>query len=121
MKLTIKEDFTKIYRSERGILLIMILNLALSIGLLIFSLVNLNPSSAVVKIGYGDIGGYRDGAWIDMLAFPLLAITFGILHNLLTLRIFHKRGGGMAKFFLLTTTGLIAGTFLVLMRLLGEG
>ena len=118
---TFKEDLIKIYHSEHGILLIMILNLLFSIGLLVFSLVSLNPNSAVVKIGYGDIGGYRDGTWQNMLAFPLLAIIFGVLHNFLALRIFRKRGGGMAKFFLITTTALIAGTFLVLIRLLGEG
>lgn len=118
---TFKEDFVKIYRTERGILILMIINLLLAIALLVFSLINLNPNSAVVKVGYGDIGGYRDGSWVDMLAFPLLAIVFGILHNLLALRIFHKRGGGMTKFFLITTTVLIAGTGLVLIRLLGEG
>lgn len=121
MKVTFKEDFTEIYHSERGILILMIINALLAIGLLIFSLATLNPDSTVVKIGYGDIGGYRDGSWMDMLAFSLLAIVFGALHNLLALRIFHKRGGGMAKFFLITTTVLIAGSILVLARLLGEG
>ena len=100
--------------------MVMILNLILSIALIIFSLISLNPESAVVKVGYGDIGGYRDGSWLDILAFPLLAIIFGVFHNLLALRIFHKRGSGMAKFFLIITTILILGTFLVLMRLLGE-
>ncbi|MBQ3353316.1 hypothetical protein IJG89_03185 [Candidatus Saccharibacteria bacterium] len=115
-----KADFLKIYRSERGLLIIMIFNLLLSIALCILALIKLNPNSAVVKIGYGDIGGYRDGTWVDMLAFPLLAMIFGIFHNLLTVKIFHKRGSGMAKFFLLITTVLILGTFLVLIRLLGE-
>lgn len=118
---TIKADLLKIYQTERGILVLMILNFLFSLGLLIFSLVQLNPNSAVVKIGYGDIGGYRDGTWLDMLAFPILALIFGILHNLLALRIFHKRGSGMTKFFLLTTTTFIAGAILVLIRLLGEG
>ena len=118
---TFKEDLIKIYQTERGILIFIILNTLLSIGLLVFSLINLNPNSTVVKIGYGDIGGYRDGGWFDMLAFPLLAIIFGFLHNLLALKIFHKRGGGMTKFFLLSTTALILGAFLVLIRLLWEG
>ena len=118
---TFKEDFIKIYQSERSVLILMILNLILAIALFVFSIINLNPSSTVVKIGYGDIGGYRDGTWIDMLAYPLLAVVFGVLHSLLTVRIFHKRGSGMAKFFLLTTTMLILGTFLVLIRTLGEG
>lgn len=118
---TFKEDFIKIYQTERGILILMIINLIFSILLFVFSIIKLNPDASVVKIGYGDIGGYRDGVWTTMLTFPILALIFGILHNFLTLRIFHKRGSGMAKFFLLTTTALIFGTFLVLIRLLGEG
>lgn len=121
MRLTFKEDIIKIYQTERGVLILMILNLLISIALLIFSLINLNPNSAVVKVGYGDIGGYRDGSWIDLLAFPLLAITFGVLHGFVAMRIFHKRGGGMTKFFLITTTMLIIGTLLVLIRLSKEG
>ena len=115
-----KSDFLKIYRNEHGVLIVMIMNLLFSIALFIFSLISLNPDSSVVKVGYGDIGGYRDGSWIDILAFPLLAIIFGVFHNLLAVRIFHKRGSGMAKFFLIITTILILGTFLVLVRLLGE-
>lgn len=102
-------------------LVLMVLNMVASLALLIFGVVNLNPNVAVVKIGYGDIGGYRDGSWIDMLAFPLLALTFGIFHNLIALKIYHKRGAGMTKFFILATSALIAGAFIVLIRLLREG
>ena len=98
----------------------MILNFLLALILFVFAIFNLNPSASVVKIGYGDIGGYRDGNWGDLLVFPIFAVILGVLHNLLALRIFHKRGGGMTKFFLLTTTALILGAFLVLTRLLGE-
>lgn len=118
---TIKEDFIELYRNERGIILLMIINFLLATGVCIFAIIRLNPSSPVVKIGYGDIGGYRDGSWFDMFAFPLLAITFGALHTLLATRIYHQRGSGMTKFFLLVTTCLIAGTLLVLIRLLKEG
>ena len=118
---TFKEDIIKIYQNERGILVIMIFNLLFAIGLLIYACTRLNPSAPLVKIGYGDIGGYRDGSWLDLLAFPLLALVFGVFHSFLALRIFHKRGGGMAKFFLITTTMLIFGTLLVLIRLSKEG
>lgn len=117
----LKTDFIEIYQNERGIIVFIIFNFLLSLGLLIFSITSLNPNASVVKVGYGDIGGYRDGVWSDLIAFPLLAITFGILHSLLAVRIFHKRGGGMAKFFLITTAFLILGATLVLTRLLGEG
>ena len=116
----IKEDFIKIYQTERGLLILMIFNLLISIVLLVFSIITLNPEAPVVRTGYGDIGGYRDGTWVSLLTFPILAVIFGVFHNILALRIFHKRGAGMAKFFLITTMFLIFGTALVLIRLLGE-
>ena len=115
-----KDNLITIYQSERGILILMILNLLLSIGIIIYTIINLNPNLAVVRTGYSDIGGYRDGSWNSLLVFPVLLVVFGIFHNLLALRIFEKRGGGMTKFFLLTTTTLILGTLLVFIRLLGE-
>ena len=117
---TLKEDLIKIYQTERGILLLMVFNVFAALALLIFSIITLNPEAPVVRVGYGDIGGYRDGTWIGLLTFPILAVVFGVFHNILTLRIFHKRGAGMAKFFLITTSCLIFGTALVLIRLLGE-
>ena len=115
------EDFKKLYFEERWMLILIILNFIASIVLLVFSIVNLNPNSAVVKIGYGDIGGYRDGAWTDMFAFPVLALLFGILHSLIAVKIYHRRGAGVTKFFLITTSMLIIGAFIVLIRLLKEG
>lgn len=114
------EDIKQIYHHERLTLVLMILNTLGAIALFIFSIIRLSPESAIVKIGYGDIGGYRNGSWADMLTFPILAIIFGLFHNLIALRIFEKRGAGMAKFFLLTTTLLIAGAFIVFLRLTGE-
>ena len=116
-----KEAFIKIYKTERGIILFMILNFILATILFVLSIINLNPNASIVKIGYGDIGGYRDGTWIDMLSFLFLAVLFGIIHSFLALRIYIKRGSGMSKFFLITTTALILGSILVLSRLLGEG
>lgn len=118
---TLREDFIKIIHTEHGVLLLMGLNFLLAIVLIVYSFVNLNPNSAVIPVGYGDIGGYRTGTWVDLLAFPLLALIFGVLHSFLAIRIFHKRGSGMTKFFLLTSSCLILGTALVLFRTLGEG
>ncbi|MBQ2673046.1 hypothetical protein IJG01_03725 [Candidatus Saccharibacteria bacterium] len=115
-----RKNIVKIYQTERGLMIIMGLNFVISVLLFILAVTHLNPNSAVVKIGYGDIGGYRDGTWVDMMAFPMLAVIFGVFHNLLAVRIFQKRGSGMAKFFLLTTSVLILGAILVLFRLFGE-
>ena len=117
----LKEDFLNIVHGDKAILVMMILNFVIAMVLLVLSLVNLSPNSAMVKTGYGDIGGYRDGSWTNTFSFSFAAILFGILHNLLALRVFHKRGSGMTKFFLVTTTMLIFGTFVVMFRLLREG
>ena len=112
------KDIKQIYRDERFMFALMVFNLLISVALLIFSISTLNPSSPMVKTGYGDIGGYRNGSWFDMISFPIFAVIFGVLHNLIAIRVFKKRGAGMTKFFLLTTTMLIIGTFIVLLRLL---
>ena len=114
------KDIKKAYHNERWMLVLMVLNLILSIALIVFGLIVINPESPIVKTGYGDIGGYRDGVWTDMLAFPLLGILFGIFHNFIALNIYHKRGAGMAKFFLIVTSAIIVGAFIVLIRLSGE-
>ena len=113
------EDFKKIWQNERLTLVLLILNILGSIALLVVGILKLNPDSVVVKIGYGDIGGYRNGSWADMLAFPLLAVIFGVFHSIIALRIYHKRGAGMTKFFLINTAVLIIGAFIVLFRLTG--
>lgn len=115
-----KEDFLEIYQNERWLLLLMLINLLISIVFFIFTIVRINPNSAVIKVGYGDIGGYRDGTWGDMLAFSILAIVFGVIHAFLVMRIYRKRGSGMAKFLLITTMLLIFGAILTHIRLIGE-
>ena len=89
--------------------------------MIILGFIFINPESAIVKTGYSDISGYHDGVWTDMLAFPLLGLILGFLHDFIAVNIFYKRGAGMAKFFLIVTTVLIAGAFIVLIRLSGEG
>ena len=111
-------DIKQIYHDERFMFVLMIFNFILSVILFIVDIVNLNPSSAVVKTGYGDRCGYRNGSREDILAFSVLAIVFGVFHNFIAIRIFKKRGAGMTKFFLLTTATIIMGTFIVLFRLL---
>jgi hypothetical protein len=109
--------------------------LVISIALLIFSLFNLNSTTSIVKASYGDIGryqggdwssmansgGYHDDVWTERFAFPLLAIIFGVLHNLIAIKVFEKKGSGMAGYFVLFSVSLALATFVVFIRLLGEG
>lgn len=125
----------EIYREHRGLFVGMIMVAVLSLIFLVFSLVTLSPSSAVVKTGYSDIGsfagddltgmrsagGYRDGAWGNMLVFPILALIIGVLHNLIAVRLYKRRGESSAKAFLAISVAILVGAFIVLLRLLGEG
>ena len=129
-----KEHIGEIYREHHGLFVGMVLVAILSLIFLIFSLVTLSPSSAIVKIGYSDIGsfagddltgmrsagGYRDGTWVTMLAFPLLALIIGILHNLIAMRLCKRRGESSARAFLTISALILVGAFVVLLRLLGE-
>lgn len=115
------DAFLKIAKNEKAILVWFFVNFVFSLPLFIVGILNLNSDSAVVKIGYGDIGGYRDGSWVDMLAFPILAVLFGILHSMIAVRIYTKKGAGMARIFLAISLAMIFVAFAILIRLVSEG
>ena len=114
---------------------LMVVMAVFSIILFIYSMANLHPNASVVKVSYGDIGryqggewssmsnsgGYHDGAWQTMLVYPLFALIFGVLHNVIALRIYRKKGDKVASVFLAVTIAMILFTTLTLWRLLGEG
>jgi hypothetical protein len=124
----IPENFKKIFESHKWLLVGQAMLLVVSIALFIFSLFNLGSNATVVKTSYGDIGryqggewssmansgGYHDDVWTERFAFPVLAIVFGILHNLLAIRIFEKKGAGMAGYFVIYSIFLVIATFIVL-------
>lgn len=118
----------EICRKQKPLMLAMIILAVLSIVLLIFALTTLRPQSTVVIVGYGDVygeiagisGGYRRDSWLNMLAFPALAVIYGFVHNLLILRVYRKYGKDAALVMAVATMLLIACTFVVMLRLLGE-
>lgn len=130
-----REYMGEIYRGHKGLLVLMSLLFLMSLVFFVFSLVSLSPGSAIVKVGYGDIGsfsgddltgmrlagGYRDGGWGNMLTFSFLSIIVGVLHNMLAIRIYKRRGEGIAKAFVILSMFVIVGAFIVLTRLLAEG
>ena len=131
----ISENFKKIFESHKMLLSAQVVLLVVSIALFIFSLLNLSSATSIVKTSYGDIGryqggdwssmansgGYHDDTWTERFAFPILAIIYGVLHNLIAVKIFEKKGSGMAGYFVLFSISLALVTFVVLGRLLGEG
>lgn len=133
------KDFRKtlgeIYREQRGLFGMMITLVIFAIATLVISLMTLSPSSAIVKVGYGDIGsfagddlagmriagGYRDGSWASMMTFAVLSIIIGLMHNLIAVRLYKRRGSGAAKAFVGISYAVLIGVIITLLRLLGEG
>lgn len=118
----------EICRKQKGLMAMMITLAVLSVILLVFSLTTLRPQSTVVIVGYGDVygeiagisGGYRRDSWLNMLAFPILAVIYGFVHNLLILRVYRKYGKDAAMVMAVATMLLVGGTVVVILRLLGE-
>ena len=108
-----------IFRQHKVLLILMLILFVMGLAFFIFSLFCIKPGIPVANIGYSDIDGYRSGAWGNLIAFPILALLFGIIHNLLAMRIFQKRGAGLAQVFVVISIFLVIGSFIVLLRLIG--
>ncbi len=77
----------------------------------------LRPQNTVVIVGYGDVygeiaglsGGYRRDSWMNMLAFPALAVIFGVVHNFIALRVYRKYGRDAAMMVVVRHNGVDCG------------
>lgn len=127
-KLNFRATWREVTKKQKPLVLAMIVLVVMSVILLIFTLFALRPQNTVVIVGYGDVygeiaglsGGYRRDSWMNMLAFPLLAVIFGVVHNFLALRIYQKHGRDLALTFIGMTMLLVVATLVVLLRLTGE-
>lgn len=117
----IKESFLLIVKKEHLLMFLMMLNLLIGMILVVVSLLSLNPSKVMVNVGYGDIGGYRTGAWSEMLMFPLLGVLVGIIHQFIVLRLYRSKGRSVATMFVSVSIIILLSAFFVLGRLLSEG
>lgn len=128
-RLGMMTSWREIVREQKGLLAAMIGLMAMSLILLVIALVTLRPQTTVVITGYGDVygelagltGGYRRESWLNMLAFPILALLFGVVHNFLAVRVYQKYGRDAALVLVVVTMLLVVATALVIFRLLGEG
>ncbi len=115
---SLKETIKQIYKEDKGLLICMVITLILGVFLFVYSILILDPDGSVLRIGYDDISrGYRNGAWNAMLVYPIAAVIFGVLHNMLAVRIFEKKGRGAAIVFLGLTIGIMIAMTLLMIRL----
>lgn len=127
-KLNLKMTWREVLKKQHNLMVAMIVLMVMSGVLLVFSLILLRPQSSVVVVGYTDVygeitglsGGYRRDNWMSMLAFPILAVIFGVVHNVIALRVYRKYGKNMAMAVVVGSMVLVLGAVVMLIRLLGE-
>lgn len=127
-KPSLSSVWKEVARKQKPLMIAMIVLMVASAILLIFSLTTLRPQNTVVIVGYGDVygeiagisGGYRRDSWMNMLAFPVLALIYGLLHNLMILKVYRKYGRDLAMMVAVASILLVVGTFVIIFRLLGE-
>ena len=125
------KTMVEIYEKHRGVLLLMAALLLISLAFFVHGVINLSPQSVMVKTGYGDIGryqggewsemqaagGYRDGGWAQMLAFPIMAIVLGVIHCFIALKLYRNKGVAMMGAFLFASILLVIVAWVVMIRL----
>jgi len=127
-KLNFLLTWREICRKQKGLMAAMIVMVVMAVVLLVFALVVLRPQNNIVIVGYGDVygeiaglsGGYRRDNWLNMMAFPILAVVFGVLHSLIVLRVYQRYGKQTAFMIVGVTMLLIVSAFVVVLRLVGE-
>lgn len=127
-KLKLKATWQEIYRKQKGLMVAMIALLALSVVIAIVLLFVLHPKNSVVIVGYGDVygeiagltGGYRRDSWLNLLAFPLLAVVLGVVHNVIAVRVYRKYGKETALMTVFASMLLLLGIIVIVFRLIGE-
>ncbi|MBQ6320967.1 hypothetical protein IJI17_01970 [Candidatus Saccharibacteria bacterium] len=130
----IGKGLAEIFRKEKGLFFGMVVLFLVGGLLILHTVVNFKVRGTTMYIGYSDIGkftggdwlslwnsgGYRTGGWAEMVVFPVLGLTLGVLHNMFAAQVYQRRGKGFASIFVLMSVLIGVGAFVLLLRLLGE-
>lgn len=127
-KLKLRATWQEICKKQKGLMVAMILLLVLAGVLAIVLLLVLHPKNSVVIVGYGDVygeiagltGGYRRDSWLNLLAFPLLSVVVGVIHDVIAVRIYQKYGKEAALMVIFASMLLLLGIIVIVFRLIGE-
>ncbi len=111
-----------IYAQDRRLILWAFGLAMLGMAIVIAAVVNLAPGVADGTIvRYSDSGGYEKGEWWEMLSFVLMGLALVVLHPMVAVRVYEKRGGSVAMAFLMISILIGLVVLMTLLRLVGEG
>ena len=116
------EDIKTIWKKDRGIFWWISVQFLVSLVLFLLPIINLNPSRPKVYARYSDISnGYSSSYWWYLISFSVLAVTLGIGHNLLSIKMHAKRGKDIARLFLGVSIAITIIAIRFLLSIIGEG
>ncbi len=116
------EDFKAIWKKDKSLFWWMAAQFIISVWLFLLPIINLNPNRPKVWARYSDISnGYAQSDWWYLISFAVIAIVLGIGHNLLSVKLYGKRGGDIARLFLGVSIMITIIAIRFLLSLVGEG
>ena len=117
----ITDGLKAIWKSDKLLIVVMLLSALLGGVIIVSALMSLAPSGMGTNVGYGDVGGYREGNWYYYVGFAMLGLIVGLGHNIIAIWLYGDKGRGAAMVFLLA--GILVGVlaFATLIGLVGGG
>lgn len=116
------EEIKTIWKKDRGLFWWIAAQFLIAAVLFILPIINLNPSRPKIYVRYSDISkGYYPSAWWYLISFSIIAVTLGIGHNLLSVKLYTKRGKDIARLFLGVSIVITIIAIKFLLSIIGEG
>jgi hypothetical protein len=110
----------EIAKNDHKVLIGIILVLLSSSVFIVMSLTNVKPSNLQVVFRYASLGeNYYNSAWYYLYTFPFLGVVLGLLHNLLTVKVYTKKGSTVALWFVGSGIILLLLTVITMSKILG--
>lgn len=116
------EEIKTIWKKDRGLFWWIAAQFLIAVVLFVLPIINLNPNHPKIYARYSDISnGYSSSYWWYLVSFSVLAFAFGIGHNLLSIKLYTKRGKDIARLFLGVSIAMAIIAIKFLMSIIGEG
>jgi len=109
-----------IINSDHRVLVAMVALLLSAIAIVSISLANVHVSNLPIWSRYTSLGAnYYDDQWQYLFVFVAEGIILGIIHNLIALKIYSKKGKQLTIMFICTSIFIALISAITLLRIIG--
>lgn len=116
------DEIKTIWKKDRGLFWWVAVQFLVAAVLFVIPIMNLNPNHPKIYARYSDISnGYSSSYWWYLVSFSIIAVAMGIGHNLLSVKLYTKRGKDIARLFLGVSIAITVVAIRFLLSIIGEG